>query len=56
MKIKILLLAFLMIVLFVYYVETQTVKEGYGLSNFIRDSKEFARRMEKVKEFAEEAF
>ena len=56
MKKYILLFTFLIIVLFVYYVETNTVKEGYGLSRFIRDSKELARRMEKVKEFAEEAF
>ena len=55
MKKKIvILLAFLMIAIFVYCIQAQPVKEGYDLPQFIDDSKELARRMEKVKEFEKE--
>jgi hypothetical protein len=57
MKKKIvILLAFLMIAIFVYCIQAQPVKEGYDLPQFIDDSKELARRMEKVKEFVGVAF
>jgi hypothetical protein len=53
---KILFAGFIIIAFLAYYSKIQTIREGYGLSQFTRDSKALTNWMEKVKDFVKVAF